>query len=493
MSNPLLESVGPYITQQEWASRLAFDPLAGIDVSSASEEQKDFLLGTIHDVIEPTRPSIRVACAMQRMLRRSYMRRNPTSGAGRAETLKLLGLRGTKNPEDIDFGSVYADALVIKGCTGFGKSTTIQRFCKLLTQKHVHGRSVAAGWVKHVQITYLIVPMSIHRGGLVYAILAALDEVLGTNIRSQYLNKKGWSVERVAIEVGILLVQNSVGILIIEELQPSNFGASPYRTEMLATLLRLLNFGIPIVFVGNPLAFEGIAIHSQDLRRLMSEEPVEFMPYEESDPDWHDGLAPAMWGHNVMPVRIPCDAEIKQALHRCSAGIPDFAARAVAGCQRLALETAGTSSVTAAHLGQYRTESAAFAACKDLIEGFKFRDPKKLSRFVDVPWEEYALRWGFTIEDILDLGGGEPSSTLSAMTAAEQAAYRSVHDRIRAQYSSTKTREKKKAQANSKRKSNNTESDRSSKTREALGKSLETLMEEVEAAKGKPVKSRKKE
>ncbi|HEX7908672.1 MAG TPA: TniB family NTP-binding protein [Paraburkholderia sp.] len=491
MSNPLLETVGPYFTRQQLASRLAFDPLAGIDVSSASEEQKDLLLGTIRDVVEPTRPSIRMAFTMQRMLRRGYMRRDPTLGASRANTMKVLGLRRTKNPEKIDFGPVYADALVVKGCTGFGKSTTVQRFCSLLTQKHEHGRSDAAGWVTHVQITYLIVPMSIHKGGLVYAILAALDEVLGTNSRDQYSTKKGYTVEKIAIEVGILLVQHSVGLLIIEELQPSNFGASPYRTEMLAMLLRLLNFGIPIVFVGNPLAFDGIAIHSQDLRRLTSEEPVEFMPYEESDSDWREGLAPAMWGHNVMPVRTPCDAEIKQALHQCSAGIPYFAARAVEGCQRLAMETVGASSVTAAHLGQYRTESTAFAACKDLIEGFKFRDPKKLSRFVDVPWEEYALRWGFTIEDILDLGGGEPSSTLSPVSAADQVVYRSVHERIRAQYKADKTREKKKAQTNSRRKSNNTESDRSSKTREALAKGLEALRREVETAKGKPVKSRK--
>src|ERR1700687_5766264 len=102
------------------------------------------------------------------------------------------------------------------------------------------------------------------------------------------------------------------------------------------------------------------------MRRLTSEDPIEQMPYEADDPDWTQGLVPAMWAHNVMPEPTPIDKEIEMELMITSAGIPDFLGKAVVGAQRLALES-GARRVTANHIRAYRMKSAAFSEFRDLI------------------------------------------------------------------------------------------------------------------------------
>jgi hypothetical protein len=282
--------------------------------------------------------------------------------------------------------------------------------------------------------------------------------------------------------VGILLIQYSVGILIIEELQPVNFGDSTYRGQMLNMLLRFLNFGIPIIFIGNPLAFVGISDHSQDMRRLTSEDPIEHMPYEADDPDWTQGLVPAMWAHNVMPEPTPIDKEIEMELMLVSAGIPDFLWKAVVGAQRLALES-GARRVTANHIRSYRIKSLAFAEFRDLIDGFRNHDPVLLSRYVDVPWEEYALRWGWSPEAILGTETSKGSSGLLRYDAATKRSFYSAHKRLCQDLLSKQTRAATKAESNERARSSAAPNDLRSGTTDTLGKNLGALRADVEASR----------
>ena len=131
--------------------------------------------------------------------------------------MQVLAQRG-KLLSDAPWLPVFADALMITGCTGLGKTTTIGRYLDRLLRYYEHPQCHEAEWTRHLQITYLVVPMTVHRGGLLYGILAAIDATIGTTYRTQYADHRRWPIEKLAIEVGILLVQHSVGILVIEEI-----------------------------------------------------------------------------------------------------------------------------------------------------------------------------------------------------------------------------------------------------------------------------------
>jgi hypothetical protein len=427
-ANPFIEELGPYINLKDWASKLSRDPLSNINRKSLSEEQRDNLL---HDIVyrwEPTRDAIHIAQTLQRMMRRSYRRRNPLLSAERKRKALLLGVSCEKDVELLRLDQASpASAFIVAGCTGLGKSTSVIRFCEMLPQKISHRANRSAGWIQQVQIPYLIVPMPVHKGSFLFAILAALDAVLHTDFADKY---RRWSIERLEIKVGVLLITYNVGMLLIEELQAVNFGESHILMPLLLMLLRLLNFGIPIVFIGNPLAFEGIKDHSQNQRRMHSEESVELMPLEINDPDWSEGLAPSLWGHNCMPEMTPCSPEIIKQLHKASAGIPYFASAAVVGAQQIALRS-GQRRVLAKHLEQYRKESSAFAACRDLIEGFENHDPWRLSRFLDVPWERYGQMWGVPLEEMVKISDAPGEDTVTPMNSEEIVGLRSVHSKLR--------------------------------------------------------------
>ena len=435
--NPILQPLGPYVAPHEWPARLAHDPLAQMRRSALTAELRDIYLDSIRDRFDPSVLACRLGRSVQRMVRHGYQRRNPIHPVYRRSTMQTLALRG-RSLSDLSWNSVFAEGLMVKGCTGVGKSHALQRIFSLMPQVHVHGRSEVAGWTRQVQIVYLIVPMPSNRGGLLYAILSELDRVLGTDYCRQHVRSR-LSIEKLAVEVGVLLVQHYVGVLVIEELQPRNFSASPYRDELLQMLLRLLNFGIPVILVGNPLAFVGLDTHSQDLRRLTSQEPLHFMPLDRSSRDWTEGLGHCLWSHNVMPEPTTFDDEISDELWLCCAGIPHFAQKAVIGVQQRALD-AGETRVTAEHLQRYRDGSEAFAMCKDLVNGFATRDPKLLSKYLDVPWQEYGQQWGvLSLEQIVSgLAESEVVNSVS-LPAEDASAYRSVHARLRTQFASQLT------------------------------------------------------
>jgi len=434
LPNPLVEPLGPYMSAAEWPARLAHNPFASVNRDRLTEEQRETLLSNVHDCFEPTAKSIDIAASCQRMIRSGYARRNPIIPANRLKQNQILSLRGATGT-GYPWQSTFADAMMLSGCAGTGKSHTIQRICSLMPQTHLHTASDVAGWTRQLQVLYLIIPMPASRGGLLYAILEALGRAAGSELMVQYAGARNWTIEKLTILVGALLTQYFVGLLIIEELQPRNFSASPHRDEMLLMLLRLLNFGIPVLLVGNPLGFVGIVEHSQDARRLTSQEPVEIIPLDADDDDWTEGLAPALWTQTVLPERSPFDRAISRELWECSAGIPDFAQKAMVGAQRIALRS-GAQRLSIDHLRRYRTESSSFEIFRDMIEGFAQKDPLRLSKYLDIPWEAYGQRWG-KLDSAAQMNsphGRMAKLSVMPMDTKERDAYVKVHQRLHANH-----------------------------------------------------------
>ena len=85
---------------------------------------------------------------------------------------------------------------------------------------------------KHTQIVHLTVKMPADgsRGGLLYAILLAIDSAVYTNYFNEY-NKRWMTIEKLMLKCAQLLALYSVGILVVEEMQ-ANFIASKHGDEL---------------------------------------------------------------------------------------------------------------------------------------------------------------------------------------------------------------------------------------------------------------------
>jgi hypothetical protein len=392
--NPFLEPLEAYLSTDALERRLANWPLAGVDVQHLGMQARHDFLDRLQDqMFEPTLTALDTTSRLYRMIRRGYTARNPTSVSSRQHVMTLARCAG-KELVHLPWLPSYAKGMRASGITGLGKSYEFQRALSLLPPRIVHGKSKSADWNHMVQAPWLYVAMS-HDGslgGLLLQILTTLDVAIGTN----YARDRGiasLSNEKLAVHVGIILINHGVGVLVIDELQGRNF-AGGVRGGLAATFfLRLLNFGIPLVLMGNPLGMDALDTFSQDMRRVGSGGNIEMHPLEAYETDFTDVLAPALWRYNVMPEPSPIRDDDGAILFKYCGGIRDYAARIRVSSQRLALDEECTF-VTEEHMEQAFNGPDFSVRDRDLIAGFRDKNPILLQQFDDIPWQRYAVRWG---------------------------------------------------------------------------------------------------
>lgn len=397
-SNPLLASIEEYLSTENLEVRLATSPLSGIDVSSLSLTARLDILDRIQEeFFEPMPSSVEIATRLFRLIRRGYINRDPTKPSVRRITMDLASYSGDELSA-LPWYATYAKGMTIVGVTGLGKSYDLKRALSLLPQRIDHGRNAAAGWAKMSQVAWLYVGMSHDgsMGGLLLQILCALDEVLGTNY-SQDRAIIRLTNEKLAVQLGIIFRNHGVGVLVIDEIQSRNFDGVANGKFIATFFLRLLNFGIPVVLIGNPLGFDALYSFSQDVRRIGSGGSISLHPFEKQGFGWEKCMVPALCSLNLMPEpsRI---VDAKNVYFQYSGGIRDYAFRVDIAAQRIALDL-GDRFVTNEHLEQAFLGSDFSDRDRGIISGFHDRNPISLMQYEDMPWEEYATRWGLFLKN----------------------------------------------------------------------------------------------
>jgi hypothetical protein len=393
-SNPFYECVKEYLDTSNLEQRLICTPLAGIDVTNMPLEQRYRLLDRMQEeMFEPTTTSLDITTRIYRMIGRGLQSMDPTKASVRKFSMSIARCAGA-DLRTLPWFSTFAIGMSIKGPTGSGKTYEVERALKLIPQRIDHRASEAAGWTHMVQAVWLRVPMS-HDGslgGLLFQILCSLDAAIETSY-SEDRSLTSLSNEKLAIRVGIILRKHGVGLLAIDEIQERNFSENPRGTLAATFFLRLLNFGIPILLMGNPFGIDALNKFSQDLRRLGAGGAIEMYPHDVTEWDWARCLSPAIWRFCVMPAQSDTSFMTPEILFHYSGGIRDYGCRIWAATQRAALDL-GKASVSAEDLQQAFMSSDFGHGERQLIAGLRDKDLALLSQFIDIPWETYGVRWG---------------------------------------------------------------------------------------------------
>lgn len=451
--NPLRQVLGKYRDFSELAVVLSKNPLKGKDLSSLDFFQRDYLIDSIKDFFAPMSASLLLAKKLQALIHFSYHKRDLSNIENRRLRNAILAISSFSQATASAF---TANAFMVSGCTGTGKTCAYKNYLANFPSSVVHQSSVAMAMERHVQIVYLIVPMQLTKAGLCLAILKSMDDATkDCQFPSSYFYQfvsKTLSVDKLELLVGHLLAQHNVGVLIIDEIQARNFSQSPSRDVFLVFLLGLLNFGTPIVFVGNPLGFVGLEDFSQDWRRLTTHDPVDFMPLEQSSKDW-SRLATSLWSYDPLQVHEPysSDSEIGNQLFLCGGGFVGYSGRSVQwASERLSIGISGSSSkIGAKQISEFRL-SGQYLSSKNLIEGFVKKDPYLLMGYSDIPWETYGKLWNkITDEEIV--AGPRPAIPVEKQDGEEAASKKanlSAHAHLRAKAQMALQRSKMKSSKN---------------------------------------------
>lgn len=286
-SNPLLEVLAPYTTLLDMAKVLQNEPLKQIRWQSLKPELREVYLKEIENHYWPVAPQLEVCADLQLMLRAGLVARNPMS---KAEQLRINMLALAPDAEGLRLQSLRrrAGGAVVSAITGMGKSTLVERALATFAPRQiiVHAQSKACGWSTLTQVTYLIVdaPPNATRNGLFEAIIGALDRLLGTDYASVLRRQK--NIDAGLVYVAKMLSIHRVGMLVIDESQEETLVKNHWGTEFILVFLGLMNLGIPVVLMGNPLAFTDLDKGAQLTRRFASHGWHELVPAPGSTEKW---------------------------------------------------------------------------------------------------------------------------------------------------------------------------------------------------------------
>lgn len=343
--NPLIEAIPPFIPFKDLMRHLRHYPLEQIpDWRLVPPPNREALLEFSTQHFAPYQPILELAAGVQLLLRRALSMGNPLRADVRKRA-NQVGVASSFNDfryvTHVDGGGGMAD-----GITGIGKTNAARRALAVFVPDQVieHAPCREAGWTRLKQCVYLYIdfPSNGTRGALLKRILMELDEKLGTDYAEQYARKT--NIDTLLVAASKHLVLHRVALLVIDEKQESSFNQNPLQYEFVLFYLSLMNLGISVLLIGNPLAFTHLQTFSQVMRRFSVGGMISLEPAStQHEKWWCEGFVPRMRKFCVVE-RCAVDEELRARLEfEASAGTPGLFQRYFVETQRAALRR-GTDS-----------------------------------------------------------------------------------------------------------------------------------------------------
>lgn len=251
--NPLIEALPPIMDLKALRTKLtgkvSFNPQDCFEKGHIRAHQITALLD---DFFQPLSMHKQLEEKLSLMLRGGYVGRNIADGS--LNSRMQDGYRRIMSGDTTDFrfsqATSTAKSLSLIGCSGSGKSSTINRILATYPQVIYHPKH------NFVQLTYLRIecPSDGSLKSLCLNFFRELDKTLHTGYEEKYARKRH-STEVLLSLMGQVATQRALGILVIDEIQRLTLKRSISKEAMLEFFVALVNVvGVPIVMVGTPKA-----------------------------------------------------------------------------------------------------------------------------------------------------------------------------------------------------------------------------------------------
>jgi hypothetical protein len=251
--NPLIEALPPILSvsqiREGLSGNIKFDPK---DIYAEGSRRVHIIAQLLDDFFQPIANHLQLETKLSIMIRQGYVGRNLDDGS--LNTHMQNGyeriMSGDLNVFRFEQAKSTARSLSLIGCSGSGKSTTLNRILATYPQVIFHEK------YNFTQITYLKLDCP-HDGSLknlCYHFFRAIDEILHTNYEAKYALKRH-SVETLLALMSQIANVHAIGVLVIDEIQHLNLKGSGGVEKMLNFFVTLVNvIGLPVIMVGTPKA-----------------------------------------------------------------------------------------------------------------------------------------------------------------------------------------------------------------------------------------------
>ena len=237
--NPFIEALTPIMSVQQIKKRLTgkvkYNPQ---DVFSNARERAHEVSALLDDFFQPIANHLQLEEKISIMIRGGYVGRNLADGS--LNTHMQNGyeriMSGELNSFRFAQTNSTAKSLSLIGCSGSGKSTTINRILATYPQVIFHDQH------NFIQLAYLKIECP-HNGSLKSLCLnffRELDRVLHTNYEEKYARKRHGPEILLAL-MSQAATQKAIGILVIDEIQRLSRKHAGGKEKMLEFFVELVN------------------------------------------------------------------------------------------------------------------------------------------------------------------------------------------------------------------------------------------------------------
>lgn len=251
--NPLIEALPPIMDLKALRSQLSgtviFDPK---DCFAAPHQRAHEIASLLDDFFQPLSIHRQLEEKLSVMIRAGYVGRNPKDGSlnRKMQDGYQRIMDGATNNFRFAQANSTAKCLSLIGCSGSGKSTTVNRILSTYPPVIFHSD------INFVQLPYLRIecPSDGSLKSLCLNFFREIDRTLDTNYEQKYARKRH-STEVLLSLMGQVATQKALGLLVIDEVQRLGLKRSISKEAMLEFFVALVNvIGVPVVLVGTPKA-----------------------------------------------------------------------------------------------------------------------------------------------------------------------------------------------------------------------------------------------
>lgn len=268
---------------------------------------------------EPVERQLMLADRFDLLLRQGYIGRNPLThqyllhlqnGIDRIEarSLDVSGLRPVENT---------AQSFVLAGCSGIGKSRSIERVMHQYPEVIHHDEPFT---LKQVVWLKLDCPSQGSPKQLCISFFAAIDKLLGTSYLTWYGGAKK-SLDEMMVHMAHVANLHALGVLVIDEIQHlSKCKIGP--NALLSFLVTLVNtIGVPVILIGT---LSAVPLFQDNFRHARRGSGLGSLVWDRlpKGKAW-DHFVDTLWQYQWTNHRAELSDEIREALYDHSQGIVD--------------------------------------------------------------------------------------------------------------------------------------------------------------------------
>ena len=405
-NNPFIAALPPIKTLRGIIDGMALPPHYNKAERNYPPHVRYHCVGRLAHYFEPLSRHAELAQRLDLVLRRGYVGRNPTThdyirhlqnGAQRVESndLNVSPLHPVQN-------TALSFALI--GCSGIGKSTSMERVLHLYPQCITHETPFSL-----VQVTWLRLdcPSKASAKALCTAFFAEMDRLLDTNYLAMYGNTRA-SENQMLVHMAQVANLHALGVLVIDEIQHL-IGMKSESQVLLNFLVTLVNtISVPVILIGTLGAQPLLQKNFRQARRASGFGDLTWFNLQPGT-EWNH-FADRLWRFQWLPEPGEATDDFRAVLYEESQGILDIAVKIFILAQLRCLkheEVKGKSTKISPSLIK-KVGREDFKLVQPMLEALRKNDHRALLKYDDLmPLQEYikqrmgeALQTPFPVPDI---------------------------------------------------------------------------------------------